>query len=129
MTENIKETVKAINIFRNEISAKRDEMKSVSYKTVQHFFKEMNELLEYEYFKFEIVKGVYHSYNVVDRLRCNDSYKDGYFIKISIGNEKYDYHTKEQNAAWNMNLFVKTALSKGGAEIFAEVRELKKQPI
>ena len=129
-TQNIttgkeKEGIKAINEFRNILSEKRNDMKSVTYKTVQNFFEQMNALLDCEYFKFEANKGTYHSYQVKDRLRYNDSYKDGQFIKMAIGSESYEYHTKQPDAAWNMNNFVQNALAKGGIMVIVEIRKIK----
>jgi hypothetical protein len=118
------EAIKAINQFRTNLSEKRNDMKSVTYKQVENFFKEMNFLLGYEYFKFEATEGTHHSYKVINRLRYNDSYKQGLFIKMAIGCETYEYHTKQSNAAWNMNNFVQNTL-KNGVEVIVEVRKLK----
>ena len=120
------QAIKAINEFYNNLCEKRNAMKSVSYKTVNAFFKGVNELLNYEYFVLESEKQTLHTYKVIDLLRYNDKHQEGYCIEMTIGAEKYKYHTKEDGAAWGMNFFLKEVLKKGGLAIFCEIRELKK---
>ena len=124
-TSNEKLAINAINAFVREMKEKRENLKTVSYKTVVNFFSEMNKVLGYDYFKMQTNEGELHTYSVKNRLRCNDSYKNGLYIDMQIGDKHYSYHTKQAGAAWNMNNFVLDALQKGGISIIVEIRKIK----
>lgn len=113
------ELAKTVSKFKREIlNPKLNELKGINYKTAFKLFAQINEIVGTEIVKFEAVKGTLHTYKVSNRLRYNDSYKQGYYIKVTFLNEKYEAHTKDTYASYNFANWIN--------DTFGDVFELAK---
>ena len=96
------ELAKTASKFKREIlSPKLEELKGINYKTAFKFFKQINEIVGCEIISYSAEKETLHNYQVSNRLRYNDSYKEGFRIKVSFLNAKYEAHNKDNYAAFN----------------------------
>ena len=99
-----------INFKRNILNPKLKVYKGINYKSAFKFFKEINEIVGFEVFKFEAIKEELHTYKVSDRMRYNDNYKAGFTIEVSFLGNEYNSHNKEKNAAFYLANFIKECL-------------------
>lgn len=96
------ELAKTVSKFKREIlNPKLDELKGVNYKTAFKLFAQINKIVGTDIVKFSAEKETLHTYKVSNRLRYNDNYKDGYNIKVTFLNAKYEAHNKDTYAAYN----------------------------
>ena len=96
------ELAKAVSKFKREkLTPKLDKLQGINYKTAFKLFADINQIVGFEVIKFSAEKETLHTYQVKDRLRYNDSYKQGYNIVVEFIGKKYEAHTKEQYASWN----------------------------